>query len=119
MLTTLNIVDNTGANFARVIKILNKKTTLAIGVLVLVSVTKNISHSKIRKGDVIKAILINASHSSIITKIISKKSIILVKLAPKGKEYLPLGTRIKGPVSSNLRNKNGMNRIISLSKRTL
>jgi large subunit ribosomal protein L14 len=119
MLTKLKIIDNSGGTFARIIKILNKKTSLDVGTLVLVSIQKNISHSKIRKGDTIKAVIVNGSYENLITIVAAGKSLILVKLAPKGKEYVPLGTRIKGPVSSFLRNVSGMSRIISLSKRTV
>jgi large subunit ribosomal protein L14 len=119
MLTKLKIIDNSGAIIGRIIKILNKKSSLAVGTLVLVSVQKNIPHAKIRKGDTVKAIVVNGSYNNLVSVINTTKSLILVKLAPKGKEYLPLGTRIKGPVSSALRNINGMQRITSLSKRTL
>lgn len=119
MLTKLKIIDNSGATLGRIIKILNKKTYLDVGSLVLVSIQRNIPHSKIRKGDTIKAIIVNGSYENLITLVVADKSLILVKLAPKGKEYLPLGTRIKSPISSGLRNINGMQKIISLSKRTI
>ena len=119
MLTKLKIIDNSGAVIGRIIKILNKKSSLAVGTLVLISVQKNIPHSKIRKGDTVKAVVVNGSYKNLLSTIDAKKSLILVKLGPKGKEYLPIGTRIKGPVSSALRNIDGMHRIISLSKRTV
>lgn len=119
MLTKLKIIDNSGATFGRVIKILNKKTTLDVGNLVLISVQRNIPYSKIRKGDTIKAVVVNGPYKNLISVLNAGKSLIVVKMAPKGKEYVPLGTRIKGPVSSSLRNITGMNRIISLSKRTV
>lgn len=119
MLTKLKIIDNSGAKFARIIKILNKKPIPNLGGFVLLSILKNIPHSKIRKGDLVKAILVNGNNINLTRKTLTTKSLILIKISAKGKEYIPLGTRIKGPISSNLRNINGMNRIISLSKYTL
>jgi large subunit ribosomal protein L14 len=119
MLSKLKIIDNSGVTIGRIIKILNKKSSLSVGTLVLISVQKNIPHSKIRKGDTVKAIVVNGAYQNLVTVVNTAKSLILIKLAPKGKEYIPLGTRIKGPVSSGLRNINGMHRITSLSKRTV
>jgi large subunit ribosomal protein L14 len=66
----LNIVDNSGALKARVIK--TKKKFARLGEKVVVSIQKNIPYSKIRKGDIAKAILIRSkcresliSHSQI------------------------------------------------------
>ena len=41
---------------------------------------------------------------------------VLVKLSPKGDEYLPIGTRIKSPIATTLKFKKGFQKIISLSK---
>ena len=98
----------------RVIKILNKKKDLKVGHLVLVSVLKNISNSKIRKGDVHKAVIVTGKTPYLDTV----KSSILVKIVSKGGDYIPVGSRLKGPVCSVLKKFNGMLKILHLSKRT-
>ena len=115
MLTKLKIMDNSGATSGRIIKILNKKKNLKVGSLVLVSILKNIPHSKIRKGDIQKAIIITGDSWDIKME----KSLILIKVPAKGNEYVPIGTRIKAPINSNLNNIVGMQKIINLSKRSV
>jgi large subunit ribosomal protein L14 len=114
MLTKLKIIDNSGATQGRIIKILNKKKDLKVGCLVLVSILRNIPNSKVRKGDIYKAVIVTGSTVNSYTL----KSIILVKVVPKGTDYIPLGTRIKGPVSSILKKSVGMLKVLHLSKRT-
>ena len=48
-----------------------------------------------------------------------EKSLILIKVPAKGNEYVPIGTRIKAPINSNLKNIVGMQKIINLSKRSV
>jgi len=122
LLTKLNVADNSGATQAKVIKILrpkNKKYAL-IGDLVLVAIQKNIPHSKIRKGHIAKAILIRSNKK---TSMLSHKQVwdqsYLILVNTKGDDYLPIGSRIKGPLSSKLKSIPGMQKILSISKRTL
>lgn len=44
---------------------------------------------------------------------------MLVKLSKKGEELVPLGSRVKGPLSNYLRYKSGCQKLLSLSKRSL
>jgi large subunit ribosomal protein L14 len=62
-LSQLNVADNSGATKAKVIKILRPKNKKygVLGDLVMVAIQKNIPHSKIRKGDIAKAILIRSN----------------------------------------------------------
>jgi len=46
----------------------------------------------------------------------NENGVVIVKAAPKNIEYLPVGTRIKGPISSKLLRLNGYQKVISLSK---
>lgn len=122
LLTQLNVADNSGATKAKVIKILrpkNKKYAV-LGDLVLVAIQKNNPHSKIRKGHIAKAILIRSNKRvSLIshTQRWDESHVILVNT--KGDDYLPIGSRIKGPISSKLKSIRGMQKILSISKRTL
>ena len=59
MLTKVKIIDNSGGIEARIIKILNKKSKLNVGSLVLVSILSNIPNSKVRKGQIYKALIVN------------------------------------------------------------
>jgi|TARA_B110000977_G_C10594472_1_gene305679 large subunit ribosomal protein L14 len=63
LLTVVSIADNSGATRGQVIKILRPKDGKVgkIGSLFLVSVKKNISGSKIRKGSMSKACLIRSN----------------------------------------------------------
>lgn len=119
MLTKLPVIDNSGALLAQVIRILNKKSTLGPGSLVVVTIKKALPNSKIRKGDVLLGIIVTGPSKSLVNRFNSDKSIVLVKRPPKGNDFLPLANRIKKPISSALRNIEGMNKIISLSKKSL
>lgn len=107
----LKIIDNTGVTEGKLIKILNKKKELDVGSLIVLRITKNIAHSKIRKGEVHKGVIVTSSW------IEGPRGVILVKV--KKKEYLPIGTRIKGLVSSSLKRMEGCERILSIVKRTI
>ena len=117
MLTKLKIVDNSGALFGRLIKILNKKSSLKLGRLILVSIIKNIPNSKIRKGEIHKAIIVNNSNNNFVNKINIKRSCILVKT--KKNDLIPLGTRSKGIFCSSLKNVLNSEKILSLSKKII
>lgn len=116
MLTKLKIVDNSGATSGRIIKLLNKKKQLSVGSLVIVSITKNIPHSKIRRGDMQKAIVISGNYKK---KIRMQKLLVLVKIPNKGNEYSPIATRIKAPINAFLKRNIGMQKIANLSKRSI
>jgi large subunit ribosomal protein L14 len=63
-LTKLNVIDNSGATGAKVIRVLNKKKVGRIGSLVVVTITKNVRNSKIRKGTVHKGIIVRTKVKS-------------------------------------------------------
>lgn len=124
LLTNVTIADNSGATKGQLIKVLKPKNSKVakLGSVFLISIKRNISHSKIRKGSMSKACLIR---SNIKTRVLSnslkwdENRIILVKHGAKGPDLLPIGSRIKGPVSSALRLLEGTKKIISLSKRSV
>jgi len=115
MLSKFKIIDNSGATSGRIIKILKKKKDLKVGHLVLISILKNIPHSKVRKGDIHKAVIVTGNTKSLR----SKKSIILVKKPIKGVDFIPVGSRLKTPILSTLKTYTGMLKILHLSKKTL
>jgi ribosomal protein L14 len=86
MLSKLNIIDNSGARHARVIRILKKKSVITLGGLVLVSVLKTITGSKIRKGQVVLGVIVTGDSDKYNVKIACKKTLILVKLPSKGRD---------------------------------
>lgn len=117
MLTKVKIIDNSGATSGRIIKILNKKSKLDVGVIVLVSVQSNIPNSKIRKGQIFKAIIVKDKTNLFYANFNSDRHVILIKT--KKNEILPVGSRIKGFISSKLKNIEGTQRILAITKRTL
>ena len=117
MLTKVKIIDNSGGIQARIIKILNKKSKLDVGSLVLVSVLSNIPNSKVRKGQIYKALIVNDNCNNFTYSFSTQKTIILVKT--KNNEILPVGSRIKGFISSKLKNIEGTQRVLAITKRTI
>jgi large subunit ribosomal protein L14 len=117
MLTKVEIIDNSGGIEARIIKILNKKSDLDVGTLVLVSILSNIPNSKVKKGEVYKGMIVRDNTSNFSYSLYCKKGIILVKT--KNNEVLPIGSRIKGFISSKLKNIEGTERILAITKATI
>ena len=116
----VNILDNSGATKGRIIKILNKKKVGKVGGLVLVAISRNIRGSKIRKGSVQKGVIVrtNTNIKGFHCRVRwFENSVVLVK--EKGNDYLPIGSRIKGVLSSELKNKIGCQKILSLAGKTI
>jgi len=114
--TVVHVIDNSGAKKARCLKILStKKTTGEIGDLILVSVQDTFSKQvkKVKKGEMHKALITESKKKlsrydgSSIHFI--RNSVILVS-----EKLLPLGTRVNGTVSYELRKKNFL-KVLSLS----
>ena len=105
LLSKVEIIDNSGGTRGRIIKILNKKKYGKVGGLVLLSVTKNVPNSKIRKGTVHKAIVVR---TSVKNRVLEKSteffsnSVVLVKV--NGNDYLPMGCRapVNGSSAANV-----------------
>lgn len=125
LLSTVQIIDNSGGLIGRCIKILKPLRTHAhVGDLILISLLKTIptgSQSKgstpirLQKGDVLKAIIVRTK-SPDFNKIWDSNAVVLVKTAPKTLDLTPIGSRIKGPISSTLKHRVGCQKIISLAK---
>ena len=121
LLTNLKIIDNSSAIRAKVIKTYNKKKA-SLGQVFLVSIQRNLKGSKIRKGNMLKGVLVR-SKEKIKSLVNSTKwdinCMVLVKEAPKKIEWIPVGSRFKGPISTKLRIMEGMHKAVSVSKRSI
>lgn len=103
--TILKLGDNSGVRFAKCIQVYNQKNVGSINSFVLVSIKNVRLKGKIKKGDLLKAIIIRLKYK------INRKTgnfflnneNTIVLLNKKNELY---GTRIFGPVSNELRKKN-------------
>ena len=117
--TELFVADNTGARKVECIKVLggSKRRYATIGDIIVVSIKDAIPKGKVKKGDVHKAVIVRTRKE--IKRLdgtwIKFDANAAVLVQPNGE---PIGTRIFGPVTRELRNKNFM-KIISLAPEVL
>lgn len=119
MQTMLEVADNSGAKKVQCIKVLggSKRRFASIGDVIVVSVKEANPRGKIRKGEVHRAVIVrtakalNRQDGSAIR--FDKNAVVLVN-----KSNEPVGTRIFGPVTRELRAKRFM-KIVSLSPEVL
>ncbi len=117
--TKLKVADNSGAKLVSCIKVLggSKRRYASIGDIIVVSVKEAIPNSKVKKGDVVKAVIVRTAKGvrrldgSYIK--FDDNSAVLIN-----QQREPIGTRIFGPVARELRAKNFM-KIISLAPEVL
>lgn len=115
MQTRLDVADNSGARSVMCIKVLGgtRRKYASIGDIIVVTVKDAAPNSKVKKGDIMKAVIvrtkkeINRNDGSYIR--FDNNSAVLIN--PQNE---PVGTRIFGPVARELRAKNFM-KIISLA----
>ncbi len=115
----LNVADNSGAKEVYCIKVLggSHRRYASVGDVIVVSVKEAIPNSKVKKGDVTKAVIVRTKKEirrpdgSLIR--FDDNSAVLIN---QNKE--PVGTRIFGPVARELRAKRYM-KIISLAPEVL
>ena len=113
--TKLNVADNSGAKLLLCIKTLggSKRRYASVGDIVVVSVKEAIPNSKVKKGEVMRAVIVRTA------KEISRADGSYIKFDDNSAVLLspqnePIGTRIFGPVARELRAKKFM-KIISLA----
>ncbi|MEE8196851.1 MAG: 50S ribosomal protein L14 [Acidiferrobacterales bacterium] len=119
MQTVLSVADNSGAKKVKCIKVLggSKRRYAGIGDVVKVSVKEAMPRSRVKKGEIHSAVIVRSrkgvrrSDGSVIR--FDKNAAVL--LTP---QLQPLGTRIFGPVTRELRTQNFM-KIISLAPEVL
>ena len=117
--TELLVADNTGAKIVECIKVLggSKRRTASIGDQIVVSVKDAIPNGKVKKGEVHKAVIVRTKYSvhrndgSVVK--FDRNAVVIID--DKGE---PVGTRIFGPVTKELRTK-GQTKIISLAPEVL
>ena len=119
MQTRLTVADNSGAKKLMCIKVLggSRRRYASLGDIIIVSVKEAIPNSKVKKGDVARAVVVR-THKEVRRKDGSyikfdDNSAVLINQANE-----PIGTRIFGPVARELRAKRFM-KIISLAPEVL
>lgn len=117
--TTLNVADNSGAKKVLCIRVLGgtRRRYARVGDVIVVSVKEAIPNAKVKKGDVLKAVIVRT------TKEIRRMEDTYVKFDDNSAVLIsgtgePIGTRIFGPVARELRAK-GFMKIISLAPEVL
>ena len=117
--TELMVADNTGARRVECIKVLggSKRRYASIGDLIVISVKDAIPNGKVKKGTVHKAVVVRTRKAIYRNDGSSVKfdNNAVVITDEKGE---PVGTRIFGPVTRELRSK-GQTKIISLAPEVL
>jgi large subunit ribosomal protein L14 len=117
--SNLEVADNSGARRVQCIKVLggSKRKTAGVGDIIVVSVKEAIPRGKVKKGDVMKAVVVRVrkdirrADGSVIR--FDRNAAVLIN-----NQSEPVGTRIFGPVPRELRAKNHM-KIISLAPEVL
>ena len=117
--TLLNVADNSGARKVMCVAVLGGtgKRYAQIGDVIVVSIKEALPQSKVKKGDVMKAVIVRTQNSykrSDDTWVRFDENAAVI-LATSGD---PVGTRIFGPVARELRNQ-GFMKIISLAPEVL
>jgi large subunit ribosomal protein L14 len=119
MQTVLNVADNSGARKLYTIKVIggSKRKYAALGDVVTVSVREAIPTGKVKKGDVVKAVIVRTK------KEVRRQDGTYIKFDDNSAVLInnqnePIGTRIFGPVARELRAKRFM-KIISLAPEVL
>ena len=119
MQTNLDVADNSGARRGQCIKVLggSKRKTAGVGDLVVVTVKDAIPRGRVKKGEVHRAVIVRTAKE--IRRddgsAIRFDGNAAVLVSPQGE---PIGTRIFGPVTRELRSKRYM-KIISLAPEVL
>ncbi|MBI5523342.1 MAG: 50S ribosomal protein L14 [Desulfarculus sp.] len=117
--TNLLAADNSGAKRLYCIKVLggSKRRYASLGDIIVVSVKEALPNSKVKKGDVMKAVVVRTA------KEVARPDGTFIKFDDNSAVLInasrePIGTRIFGPVARELRARNFM-KIVSLAPEVL
>ena len=119
MQTNLDVADNSGARRVQCIKVLggSKRRTASVGDVIVVSIKEAIPRGKVKKGDVHRAVIVRTAkeiHRQDGSAIrFDRNAAVLIN-----NQGEPIGTRIFGPVTRELRARRFM-KIISLAPEVL
>jgi large subunit ribosomal protein L14 len=119
MQSNLDIADNSGARRVQCIKVLggSKRKVAGVGDVIVVSVKEAIPRGRVKKGEVLKAVIVRTAKE--IRRVdgsairFDRNAAVLIN-----NQNEPIGTRIFGPVTRELRAKQFM-KIISLAPEVL
>jgi large subunit ribosomal protein L14 len=119
MQTNLDVADNSGARQVQCIKVLggSKRMHASVGDIIIVSVKDAMPKGRVKKGDVQRAVIVRTASD------IRRKDCSVIRFDSNAavlvnKDGEPIGTRIFGPVTRELRAKKFM-KIISLAPEVL
>lgn len=119
MRSILDVADNSGARKVQCIKVLggSRRRYASVGDVIVVSIREAIPHAKVKKGDVMKAVVVRTA------KEIGRPDGSYIKFDTNSAVLIdnqrePIGTRIFGPVARELRAKKFL-KIISLAPEVL
>ena len=119
MQTELEVADNSGARRVECIKVLggSKRRYASIGDVIVVTVKEAIPRGRVKKGDVVKAVVVR------VKKAIKRADGSVIRFDSNAAVLLnanlqPIGTRIFGPVTRELRTETFM-KIVSLAEEVL
>jgi large subunit ribosomal protein L14 len=117
--TVLDVADNSGARRVLCIKVLGgtRRKYASLGDVIVVSVKEASPNSKVKKGDVMKAVIVRTAKEvgradGSYIKFDSNSAVLI------DNQREPVGTRIFGPVARELRAKQFM-KILSLAPEVL
>jgi len=117
--TRLDVADNSGAREVECIRVLggSRKRTAAIGDIIVVAVKDALPDRRVKKGEVCKAVVVRTCsgvrrNDGTLIRFDSNAAVLL------NNNMEPIGTRIFGPVTRELRAKKFM-KIISLAPEVL
>ena len=117
--TTLDVADNSGAKKIMCIRVLGgtKRKYASLGDVIIVSVKEAIANSKVKKGEVARAVIVRTK------KEVSRQDGSYIRFDANSavlvdKDNEPVGTRIFGPVARELRER-GYTKIVSLAPEAL
>jgi large subunit ribosomal protein L14 len=119
MRTILEVADNSGAKRVQCIKVLggSRRRYAGLGDVIVVSVKEAMPGTKVKKGEVARAVVVRTSKTASradgsYIKFDENSAVLITK------ELEPIGTRIFGPVARELRGKKFM-KIVSLAPEVL
>ena len=117
--SNLEVADNSGARRVQCIKVLggSKRKVAGVGDVIVVSVKEAIPRGRVKKGEVLKAVIVRTAKE--IRRVdgsairFDRNAAVLIN-----NQNEPIGTRIFGPVTRELRAKRFM-KIVSLAPEVL
>ncbi|MGM0561656.1 MAG: 50S ribosomal protein L14 [Pseudomonadota bacterium] len=119
MQSNLDVADNSGARRVMCVKVLggSKRKSAGVGDVIVVSVKEAIPRGRVKKGDVVRAVIVRTANDirrqdGSVIRFDNNAAVLL------NKQNEPIGTRIFGPVTRELRAKKFM-KIVSLAPEVL